>query len=786
MIKDFDKLCRKYMRGFNPSDRHLEAETNNVERQMYNLLAFKDFLRDTAQPPRPRLTEMLIVYKEWLGLDPLLFVDDVEASFYDAETSLRGNPGGSRPITPIPEEASSAAKQGHEEGRDPVHQGVKKKLKEFGSSIFPMNDKLQALFARKQRPIGSEPSLTDYETKTLNRAGSSRSAGRDADPEALRQLVNSPPFRNIVSKYHGGRKVGEQLGNQSIPPRGASLERTPSRASRKGNRSTRTAPRDSSSDSDRSIPIREPPSDPETEEENPPEQGQRDPPTRPPASGQPPAGAGFSLDDLTQVISSVLDTRLSATLTQVVSSVLDTRLSATLPKIVGAIVEAKLSQAKTQQPPIQRQQEQQAPIHQQGDQILDLNVLSDAVSQLIDERLRNTFSPDTVSQLVNATVDERIRATPLSDGNREWGCAYRSKEHLKELTKFSGSIEDYATFRQQLNLCLERERFRDDKDKALFVYRYLIGPARDLVTHFIRPLDDNSYTGILNRLDWTYGGEKDLDRLLIKKLQKLPKLTSFTQDALIHMIVTIESAIPALLRREPESVSAEDGERLNRLLNLMPQMEIDFFVNHCVVKNRRQNLKGLLSFLKAKFESRKNTMPRERERRSEKHPVVLPSARPKTARNATPGKYIYYRGDMESETDSASEDAPEAGQTLDSVLKVEEPKAQTRAVKQAPCGKCGEPHTLAGCPTFKNLTLKEKRDVVKVAKACIKCLTPGHYIRQCSSRIKCTRQGCKNAHHPLLHDDYVQQVKFFERIDREEDFEASTPCQEEETSSEEL
>ena len=360
-------------------------------------------------------------------------------------------------------------------------------------------------------------------------------------------------------------------------------------------------------------------------------------------------------------------------------------------------------------------------------------------------------------------MEQKLRTTTPVDESREWGCSYRSKEHLKELTKFSGSIEEYPAFCQHLNLCLERERFRDEKDKALFVYRYLTGSARDLVTHFIRPLGDDSCLSILNRLEWTYGGERNLDRLLIKKLHKLPKLTSFTLDSLIHMIVTIESAIPALLRREPESVTAEDGERFNRLLNLMPQIEIDFFLDFCLIRNRLQNLKGLLNFLKAKFEARRNNMPHDREKRQ----VTSCPTRP-TKEKTTPGKYLYYQGEVESETDSSPEENVMTRKTHSTVLKIGEPRSREKPRTYGPCGKCGGSHTLAKCQAFRELTLEEKRKVVREAKACIKCLHVGHFRRNCQVVGKCSHTGCKEAHHTLLHDDYVQQVKFFEELDDEE------------------
>ncbi len=748
MKKDFDNYCRKYNQGFNPPPRQLEEEVDNISRHMYNLLAFKEYYRDVLQPQRPEVNEMLIVYRDWLRLDHLHPDDEGETSFYDAEVSVPGNTGGSRPITPIPEETRAS----------PAEETLAEKKKtKLSSSLFPINDKLQALFARKQT-TGSERAASEHNA-VMRRTPSSASADRLTDPDALRKIANSPSFRDIVSQYHGGRKDGEQARDQQPPFRGITndqleairVKTKPLRDALSDNKDKHNH-RDSSPESKRSD---------KSEGENPKQENQ---------PAKIPPGAEFSLNDLHQIISNVLDARLDTSLPEFVTTVIDSRLGMSPPYGAGA----------------------------QG---FDLNILSDTVIQIVDDRLNSSlssqvaqmvdnrlrsspFSPDVVSQMVKTQVDETLRMTPPFDGSREGGCSYRSKEHLKELVKFSGSIEEFATFRQQLSLCLEREKFRDDRDKALFVYRYLAGPARDLVTHFIRPLSDDSYTRIVNRLDWTYGGEKDLDRLLIKKLQKLPKIASFSQDSLIHMIVTIESAIPALIRREPESVTAEDGERLNRLLNLLPQMEMDFFFNHCVVKNRRQNLKGLLCFLKDKFESRRNHVPYEKEKRSEKRPSALPLTRTK-GQNAASGRYIYYQEKKGSDTDSTSEDDQVIRRPHKPVLKAEDSTSYTKEKAEVSCPKCKGTHFLAKCSSFKSLTSEEKRNFVRTSKVCIKCLVAGHFIRECKRKGACGQNGCKDKHHPLLHDEYIHQAKFMAELGDGEDCETSAPKSEEESSSDE-
>lgn len=105
-------------------------------------------------------------------------------------------------------------------------------------------------------------------------------------------------------------------------------------------------------------------------------------------------------------------------------------------------------------------------------------------------------------EIIEILLQDRKKPTE-ADSRYDYGP--RSRFHLVELEKFEGKIEEYPTFRQNLALCLERERFKDEKDKALFILRHLAGSARDCVLHFTQPLTSESYATMLSKLDKTYG-----------------------------------------------------------------------------------------------------------------------------------------------------------------------------------------------------------------------------------------------------------------------------------------
>lgn len=127
-------------------------------------------------------------------------------------------------------------------------------------------------------------------------------------------------------------------------------------------------------------------------------------------------------------------------------------------------------------------------------------------------------------QVISLLLKDRKDLKQSNEPDLRYDYGPRSRYHLVELEKFDGKMEEYPTFRQNLSLCLQRERFRDDRDKALFILKHLSGSARESVLHLTQPLTEESYSIMLAKLDKIYGEPECLDRLVVKKLFKLPKL----------------------------------------------------------------------------------------------------------------------------------------------------------------------------------------------------------------------------------------------------------------------
>ncbi len=343
----------------------------------------------------------------------------------------------------------------------------------------------------------------------------------------------------------------------------------------------------------------------------------------------------------------------------------------------------------------------------------------------------------------------------------EWQYDYapRSRFHLVDLDKFSGDVETYPVFKQNLLLCLDRTRLRDEKDKALFVYKYLTGTPKELVTHLIRPLTEESYSSLIRKLDKAYGRNQDLDRILIRKIYKLPRLTELNLDNLLLMSSVLEAAMPALMRKEPVDTLSTNGDKLNWVVNLLPQVDRDLFRIHCRMTNQCPNLKGFLHYLDEKHEERISMLPMRPER---SHRGTLPQKLQKEQRHHSKPAYLTRTQEGDSGTDGPSSEEESPSRTDPGLaLKVENEAASPHR-KFGPCKCCEGPHSLGYCDKFKTLTLEKRRRIVDQAKACSSCLAVGHFARDCRRRKNCPKTGCDMRHHHLLHDDHIAKVKFFE------------------------
>jgi len=350
----------------------------------------------------------------------------------------------------------------------------------------------------------------------------------------------------------------------------------------------------------------------------------------------------------------------------------------------------------------------------------DMNMkdLSDMIQNIMMSSLNNLTQTQAQAQTHGASLNYTV--------------APRPRYHLVDLKTFTGKSEDYPVWRQNLDICIERETFRDEKDKALFVLNHLSGAPYEHCKSYVRTLTGASYQNMVGKLERLYGSTKVLDMSLILKINKLPKVNYLSKENLDVMITVIESAIDPLKKMDPTALTSPINEKYLRLLTLIPSNDQDTYDTFCVVRNMEQNLESFLEFLYKKHEIRRTS--------------------DEIAKHTQTGRQDMKIMKLTKDHDEVSE------QEEDPLYAVQE-----RSYKVT-CGACKGPHGLAVCEKFKSLIIDERRKVVDDCRACSSCLRIGHFVRTCRIRKRCTVPNCTRNHHPLLHDDYLMRIMYFEEV----------------------
>ena len=64
-------------------------------------------------------------------------------------------------------------------------------------------------------------------------------------------------------------------------------------------------------------------------------------------------------------------------------------------------------------------------------------------------------------------------------------------------------------------------------------------------------------------------------------------------------------------------------------------------------------------------------------------------------------------------------------------------------------------HPIWQCRVFNAMSLDERKDVIRLSKACTLCLETGHESSECSKTFRCTVTDCRLRHNVLLHEPRV-------------------------------
>jgi len=75
----------------------------------------------------------------------------------------------------------------------------------------------------------------------------------------------------------------------------------------------------------------------------------------------------------------------------------------------------------------------------------------------------------------------------------------------------------------------------------------------------------------------------------------------------------------------------------------------------------------------------------------------------------------------------------------------------------------GQGHKLSSCPKFKALSVQERLNELQKHGLCFSCLSPQHWLGNCSNQKQCGVNGSSRSHNALLHN--LRNVTSMENTD---------------------
>ncbi|XP_065089697.1 uncharacterized protein LOC135710919 [Ochlerotatus camptorhynchus] len=72
------------------------------------------------------------------------------------------------------------------------------------------------------------------------------------------------------------------------------------------------------------------------------------------------------------------------------------------------------------------------------------------------------------------------------------------------------------------------------------------------------------------------------------------------------------------------------------------------------------------------------------------------------------------------------------------------------------CHACSQKHQLYQCPTFANLSVKQRLELISQRSLCWNCFRPNYQAKICKSKFSC--RTCHARHHTLLHDQAAPKI----------------------------
>lgn len=361
---------------------------------------------------------------------------------------------------------------------------------------------------------------------------------------------------------------------------------------------------------------------------------------------------------------------------------------------------------------------------------------SPAHSRRVDESRRAPSRPterwDDVANVTSARdAEEFRRLLEVNNDEEELEPRRRSSHRLPDLPRFSGLAKDWPTFIASYAESTRYHRIGDVENMDR-LRKALHGAAAKSVEGTM--LYSKSVAVVLERLRVLYGDPAKIMASLEAELVSVPKVDA-NGRGLQLLAAKTESLVTAL-----RACNMTDRLRHPSLMITLCG-KLSFFLGMRWADFARKETTGVDVFSEFLQQEMANALF------AEQHQVMMQEWIPADMKNNSVKKALCAAVTVEEERPVAAKQ--------DKFAVVKMAKTSTTTTTQM-CPQCAGGHLLNLCPTFLKMNDDSRMKTVEEKGSCWSCLRL--HAGRCHTRVKCTVEGCRYTHHPLLHNALANKL----------------------------
>ena len=299
---------------------------------------------------------------------------------------------------------------------------------------------------------------------------------------------------------------------------------------------------------------------------------------------------------------------------------------------------------------------------------------------------------------------------------------------------FSGKPESYPMWKASFKTLVGKHDI-DFDEKMFYLKQYTAGEARSAIEALFLCPGKESYEAALEILESRFGNTSMVASAYRKRLETWPKIADRDGKGLQKFSDYLRQICVAKKTYKSLDILSDEFEN-RKLLSKLPAVIVNEWIEKVVGSDPFPSFDEFAEFIASKSKIANHSLWAAHGTSERAHQGSM---------KLTPelNKVRSYSNASQSASFLASD--------------------QDRDTKHIVCPVCGGGHKSAKCAVFANISLSERKQVIRDKNMCFGCLGLGHRSKSCRSRHTCA--VCTKRHPTLLHDYNVRPTSAFAAAD---------------------